>query len=435
MADPPEFSSEEATQQLIYLDDWEKSHDKDNENVPQQVAELRIARPHLEAVSLGSTEWDGDKVSRLINQHLLVNMQLPIMAENATNDQALHNEEDSLDTTAATVADAVTRSPTAESSPKVDGASTESVVKGAKLDFGDRIEKISKIKLAKHTAKAWSFLQSGRQSTPSVPCRSHDDEDLISFEDDPVAGPFDGDEIKGELNDINHITMLKVEDDHVEVTQIPEEIRAANCFTCGLSSAESLIMCPCGHRYCAECLCNMVKSSIRDEVPFPPVCCKRLVPIDVNAAFFDKDTLCDFFARKFGITYLTADGSPKKRKYEALMTPSLETISPQVHAMNLGTPKNEGLCYLCKRVNEKDSFCPDCCYRCNRNRTLCNCAWWVDRQKRIRAEKNVNGNAFDPDVPVFRPTNNSHEPRKMPLNGVFNRSRDSTPLELVRPVL
>jgi hypothetical protein len=85
MADPPEFSSEEATQQLIYLDDWEKSHDKDNENVPQQVAELRIARPHLEAVSLGSTEWDGDKVSRLINQHLLVNMQLPIMAENATS--------------------------------------------------------------------------------------------------------------------------------------------------------------------------------------------------------------------------------------------------------------------------------------------------------------------------------------------------------------
>ncbi|KAG8358615.1 hypothetical protein FVEN_g3629 [Fusarium venenatum] len=381
MADLTAFSAQEAIMsQLIFLDGWERSHDKDNE-APQQITELHIVRPYLKNVSLGSAEWDEDKVGRLINQHLLTSMQPPSNAKSTM--------KESLDTTAATLAEPVTRSP-GKSWPKIDGTSTEPVVKGKKRDFGNRIEEISKTKLARHTSKAWSFLRNDPQPIQSVPhCRiGPDDDDLISFENDP-------DEIKGEpieasLPLIGQVPVLNAEDVHVDAAPIPEEVETVKCFTCGLSSAKSLIMCPCDHKYCAECLCGMVKSSLRDDIPFPPACCEKPITIDVNAGFFDKNTLCDFFARKFGIAYITP--SPKK-------------IPPQVHGVDLGTSKNEGLCYLCKRVNEKDSFCPDCCYRCNRNRTSCPCA--------------ANGNAFDPKAPVFRPTNNSNKSGK----------RDSTLLE------
>ncbi|KAL6923111.1 hypothetical protein FSST1_000385 [Fusarium sambucinum] len=397
MTDLVSFSAQEAIMsQLIFLDQWETSH-KDNE-APQHITELRIVRPYLEAVSLGSAEWDEDKDGRLINQHFLANMQPPVNAKSTM---------DSLDTTAATLAEPISRSP-GKSWPKVDGTSTEPVVKGKKLDFGNRIEEISKKKLAKHTSEAWSFLRNDPQPIRSVPCYSlgpghlgphrlsTDNDDLISFENDT-------DDVKGGLIEasllIDEATVLNAEDIHVEAAQVPEEGEAVKCFTCGLSSAKSLIMCPCDHKYCAECLCGMVKSSLRDDIPFPPVCCEKPIVVDANAGFFDKNTLCDFFARKFGIAYTT---------------PSPEKIPPQVHGVNLGTSKNEGLCYLCKRVNEKDScklneliiriltkicpVCPDCCYRCNRNRTACPCA--------------TNGNSFDPEAPVFRPTNDSNKSGK-----------------------
>ncbi|KAM0241595.1 hypothetical protein ACHAPO_001283 [Fusarium lateritium] len=331
--------------QLIFLDEWETSH-KDNE-ASQQITELRIVRPYLEAVSIGSAEWDEDKVGHLINQHFLASMQPPANAKSTM---------------------------------------------GKKRDFGNRIEEISKKKLAKHTSEAWSFLRNDPQPIRPVPCYSlgpghlgphhlsTDDDDLISFENDT-------DEVKGGLIEasllIDEATVLNAEDVHVEAAQVPEEGEAVKCFTCGLSSAKSLIMCPCDHKYCAECLCGMVKSSLRDDIPFPPVCCEKPIVVDANSGFFDKNTLCDFFARKFGIAYIT---------------PSPEKIPPQVHGVNLGTSKNEGLCYLCKRVNEKDSFCPDCCYRCNRNRTACPCA--------------ASGNSFDPEAPVFRPTNDSNKSGK-----------------------
>ncbi|KAM0502446.1 hypothetical protein ACHAP8_003989 [Fusarium lateritium] len=331
------FAQEAIMSQLIFLDEWETSH-KDNE-ASQQITELRIVRPYLEAVSIGSAEWDEDKVGHLINQHFLASMQPPANAKSTM---------DSLDTTAATLAEPISRSP-GKSWPKVDGTSTEPVVKGKKRDFGNRIEEISKKKLAKHTSEAWSFLRNDPQPIRPVPCYSlgpghlgphhlsTDDDDLISFENDT-------DEVKGGLIEasllIDEATVLNAEDVHVEAAQVPEEGEAVKCFTCGLSSAKSLIMCPCDHKYCAECLCGMVKSSLRDDIPFPPVCCEKPIVVDANSGFFEKNTLCDFFARKFGIAYIT---------------PSPEKIPPQVHGVNLGTSKNEGLCYLCKRVNEKDS--------------------------------------------------------------------------------
>ncbi|RGP76461.1 hypothetical protein FSPOR_136 [Fusarium sporotrichioides] len=398
MAASAEFPKQEAAAfQLSYLNEWEVSHHQDNEEAPQKIVELRLIRPYLEALSMGFESWDEEKVGRLINQSILTSMQ-PASPAEAT------------DTTAATVADAITRSPTTESGSRVCRTPTESVVKGEyKSDFGDRIVELSKSKLAKFTHNAWSFLQNGppivkpQPSQPEdVPCCHFDpnEEDLISFENDPFVGPNEAkpDSVK-----------LKTED-HVNVTEPLQEVeKAVKCFTCGSSISDSVVLCPCQHRYCTGCLCHMVKFSIRDEIPFPPVCCGSPVPIDVNTSVFDQSTLCDFFCKKFGITCMTLDASPKKRKFTAMRAPSQDKTSPQVNGMTADMSKDgaEVFCYLCKRVNEKIFFCPECCYDCNRNRALCTCTRWKERQRRIEAQKVVDGNDFDPEAPVFRPANSS----------------------------
>lgn len=202
------------------------------------------------------------------------------------------------------------------------------------------------------------------------------EEDLISFENDPVVGPADIKpvnitiphdtltddkvDVKDEPIDacliVDQCTSLKIEDDHASVasTHLLEE--AVKCFTCGTTpSAEALVMCPCQHQYCHGCLCHMVKSSIRGEIPFPPMCCESPVPIDVNTSVFDQNTLCDFFSRKFGISYMNPDASPRKRK--AIGAPSQDKAPSQVHGVTVRMSRDgaQGSCYLCKRVNEKDS--------------------------------------------------------------------------------
>ncbi|PTD01671.1 hypothetical protein FCULG_00010587 [Fusarium culmorum] len=441
---------EAAAAQLSYLDQWEAAYTGDNVELPlpQQIVELRIIRPYLEAVASGSELWDADRAGSLINESLLAAMQPPFDAE-AT---------ESWDTTAATAA-SPTCSPSAESAAKVGGTSNESVVKVERqLGFGDHIAEISQSKLAKYTNNAWEFLQNGSRAKVTQPDKSENklychsgpsEEDLISFENDPVVGPADIKpvnitiphdtltddkvDVKDELIDacliVDKCTSLKIEGDYASVasTHLVEE--AVKCFTCGTTpSADALVMCPCRHQYCHGCLCHMVKSSIRGEIPFPPVCCESPVSIDVNTSVFDQNTLCDFFSRKFGISYMNPDASPRKRK--AIGAPYQDKAPSQVHGVTARMSRNgvQGSCYLCKRVNEKDSFCPDCCYRCNRSRASCTCAWWEERQRRMEAQKAINDNTFNPNVPAFCPTDNDKS-RKMPLNGIFHGRRDSALLE------
>ncbi|UZP46336.1 hypothetical protein NXS19_014148 [Fusarium pseudograminearum] len=429
---------EAAASQLSYLDQWETAYTGENAEfpLPQQIVELRIIRPYLEAVASGSELWDADRVGRLINESLLAAMQPPFVAE-ATE----HDDE-------------------------FGGTSNESVVKVERqLGFGDRIAEISQSKLAKYTNNAWEFLQNGSRAKVTQPEKSenklccHSDpseEDLISFENDPVAGPADikpvnitiphdtltddNVDVKDEPIDacliFDQSTSLKIEDDHASVasTHLVEE--AVKCFTCGTTpSAEALVMCPCQHHYCHGCLCCMVKSSIRGDIPFPPVCCESPVPIDVNTSVFDQNTLCDFFSKKFGISYINPDGSPRKRK--AIGAPSQDKAPSQLHGVTVRMSRNgvQGSCYLCKRINEKDSFCPDCCYRCNRSRASCTCAWWEERQKRMEAQKVINDNRFNPNAPTFCPTDGSGKSRKMPLNGIFHGRRASALLEPTGVVL
>ncbi|KAM6508689.1 hypothetical protein FSOLCH5_011686 [Fusarium solani] len=74
------------------------------------------------------------------------------------------------------------------------------------------------------------------------------------------------------------------------------------CHSCGNDCEESVVLCPCGHYYCPQCLGQIVESSVGgDSSPFPPLCCGKPVPVDVNSTIFDKGVLKAFMEKKLGL--------------------------------------------------------------------------------------------------------------------------------------
>ncbi|WAO94607.1 Hypothetical protein NCS54_01219800 [Fusarium falciforme] len=74
------------------------------------------------------------------------------------------------------------------------------------------------------------------------------------------------------------------------------------CHSCGNDCEESVVLCPCGHYYCPQCLGRIVESSVGgDSSHFPPLCCGKPVPVDVNSTIFDKDVLEAFMEKKLGL--------------------------------------------------------------------------------------------------------------------------------------
>ncbi|KAJ4307690.1 hypothetical protein N0V84_012556 [Fusarium piperis] len=74
------------------------------------------------------------------------------------------------------------------------------------------------------------------------------------------------------------------------------------CHACGNDDEESVVRCACGHYYCHECLGQIIESSVGgDSSPFPPLCCGKPVPVDVNSTILDKDVLKAFMEKKLGL--------------------------------------------------------------------------------------------------------------------------------------
>ncbi|RSL51533.1 hypothetical protein CEP54_011360 [Fusarium duplospermum] len=74
------------------------------------------------------------------------------------------------------------------------------------------------------------------------------------------------------------------------------------CHNCGKDGEESFVWCACGHYYCHQCLGQIVESSLGgDSSSFPPLCCDKLVPVDLNSTILDKDVLKAFMEKKLGL--------------------------------------------------------------------------------------------------------------------------------------
>ncbi|RGP60542.1 hypothetical protein FLONG3_10827 [Fusarium longipes] len=352
MAAPVESGMKETADfQLSYLKECEASHDGDGAELPQQIDELRLEQPSSTA---GATVADSPTFTGFV------------------------------------VPGSLARSPTNKPAPKFAAAFNKSMVKGEqKTDFGFRIAEISKSKLAKHTNNALSFLQNPHATNCVQPIKQEDlpvlaatiekedepctslhkiEEDLISFDNDSVVTPTKPKSgiianvtgIHDTLMDIDPIpgqsTPFKIEQDLIDLASISYKVKeAAVCNTCGSLHVDSLIKC----------------SSIHEEIPFPPTCCELPVPVDANSTVFDNKTLRDFVDKKFPVSLVTPDVSPKKRKYHTVATPSQDEGLFEGLDVAMAMPEKEkevAICYLCKRSNEKESFCVECCYTCNRSR-------------------------------------------------------------------
>ena len=256
------------------------------------------------------------------------------------------------------------------------------------MDFGERVAN-TKPKLSKVMSDAMSFLRSAPQSvspesvsgfsSPTtklavVPSsETLEEEDLISFDPAPEITPS-----KNEPGDVSSIrspknVLLDIDDQveteppqwHIVLGRYPtlsltsvkkEEVE---CFVCHKASTEPFTACQCGHQYCPECLCNLVKTSVLGAAVFPPTCCGQLVPVDINSAVFDLATLRDFLAKKFENDHEINIGSPQDQELDGELTlaPDQVSLAPE--------KAKQGLCYLCHRVNEKDA-----CKLCDSQSTL-----------------------------------------------------------------
>ncbi|PNP85957.1 hypothetical protein FNYG_01013 [Fusarium nygamai] len=95
----------------------------------------------------------------------------------------------------------------------------------------------------------------------------------------------------------------------IPATNVREDSNVVKCFKCGNDSVKNVITCFCKHQYCADCLNDVVKTSIHGPTPFPPVCCEIPIPVDINSSIFDEKTLYDFLGKKFGASDVGEQGS------------------------------------------------------------------------------------------------------------------------------
>ncbi|KAF4948933.1 hypothetical protein FGADI_9217 [Fusarium gaditjirri] len=209
------------------------------------------------------------------------------------------------------------------------------------------------------------------------------------------------------------------DDTLTSTTSVREDGNVVKCFKCANNCAENVITCACNHQYCADCLNGMVKTSIYGATPFPPVCCKIPVPVDINSSIFDKKTLYDFLRKKFGASDI---GERDDKSLPSL--PSLHSLSAEgqtEYSFNgFGEEKvgNETKCHLCRKTIEKGFYCPDCCYQCNNSRADCKCDWWNGRQRREKDQAMVKASSHhtvEPQVAPFRG-------QRKQFGGIFGRN-------------
>ncbi|KAJ4246433.1 hypothetical protein NW757_009480 [Fusarium falciforme] len=131
-----------------------------------------------------------------------------------------------------------------------------------------------------------------RRSQSVVIHQDNDEEDLISFENTVIFRP----QTQPEDSSLHNVRPRGA---NAETDPDKENVY---CHSCGNDCEESVVLCPCGHYYCPQCLGRIVESSVGgDSSPFPPLCCGKPVPVDVNSTIFDKDVLKAFMKKKLGL--------------------------------------------------------------------------------------------------------------------------------------
>ena len=117
---------------------------------------------------------------------------------------------------------------------------------------------------------------------------------------------------------------------------ISQVFERSDCASCGDTYAIHLLQStPCGHRYCRECICTLVRLSLADEQSFPPRCCKQPFGIDEVKQFLTPELISEYGEKKQ--EYATAS-----RIYC-----SDARCSALLHPINISDQDKTGVCPHC----------------------------------------------------------------------------------------
>jgi hypothetical protein len=127
----------------------------------------------------------------------------------------------------------------------------------------------------------------------------------INFEPDlqPEAAETFHDAVDGEGISDNHIAAEVAMDHEVAAnTELAGELSVdSSCIAClSVFAEESLITCPCDHKYCAQCLAEHFKSAVQ-SISFPPTCCYEEIPLDLAQPHLSVRLLDSYAAKRAAI--------------------------------------------------------------------------------------------------------------------------------------
>ncbi|KAF4967965.1 hypothetical protein FSARC_4577 [Fusarium sarcochroum] len=366
--------------QLDYLLEWEQANRAwPSQDVPQDVQDLQKIRPHLEAMAAGHTPANHATTDRSVPGALRNYCSNDFVAQLATPAAAAASaaiaratasrtngepEEDTYsDDKVKVPLETAVEARKARITPAINALSflSEAAVghiRNSKArqpsqsplpqdtvnEPENKGPKSSNIQPAQLQAVVEATDIDKWEPSPAFP--QDDEEDLISFEilpsraatlplvqvADEVSLPDADDEENAEPAhcDDGYIAHF---DEGAPASLSGEEHRSssnmagnedAKCIKCGDECMDTLIKCPCIHHYCSDCLCDLVKSSIRDEVTFPPTCCDLQVPINANSNIFSGKILLEFLTKKYGNGSETPDVSPDRHNLNNILTPPKE---------------------------------------------------------------------------------------------------------------
>ncbi|KAF5599274.1 hypothetical protein FPANT_3557 [Fusarium pseudoanthophilum] len=308
-------------------------------------------------------------------------------------------------------------------------------------------------------AKEWEEAESSNVAPDNSPTTDHS----VESEPEPPVNTFEvvpfsssgttsapGDECTVRAQPQCASVSITGDNTFTPVTSVHGDSNAVKCFKCGNDSVENVITCFCKHQYCADCLNDVVKTSIHGPTPFPPVCCEIPIPVDINSSIFDEKILYDFLGKKFGPSDVSEQGTigesdekslPSPRSLTSLprtpttpsahftpstpsvaSPPSLSTEEKTEYSFNGFGEEEVGnedtKCHVCHNTIEEGLYCPDCCYQCNNSRADCKCDWWDGRQRREKDMAIVKA----PTLQTARPQVAPFRGQKKQFGGVFERN-------------
>ncbi|KAF5675169.1 hypothetical protein FDENT_9863 [Fusarium denticulatum] len=308
-------------------------------------------------------------------------------------------------------------------------------------------------------AKEWEEAESGNVALDTSPTTDHSVESepetpvktsavVLFFPKGTTPAPDDECTVPAKP----HCASVSITGDNTftPATSVHEDSNVVKCFKCDNESVENVITCSCKHQYCADCLNDVVKTSIHGPTPFPPVCCEIPIPVDINSSIFDEKTLYDFLGKKFGASDVGEQGSIGEPDDKSLRSPhslpslpctpttpsapftpstpsvpsppSLSTEEKTEYSFNgfgeEAVDNEDTKCHVCHNTIGKGLYCPECCYQCNNSRADCKCDWWDGRQRREKDMAIVKA----PTLQTARPQVAPFRGQKKQFGGIFERN-------------